>query len=175
MIAKMTIATISQLAGPRRYVGSGGFLPGRLFARDLPFDFIIGAPARHIVNDAPIETAISTLLAIDTANRLARKASRHANRLKMYHSGIFSTHRDQRFLITCPGFHSVADHPALASSGLAINGATRPLRRYKRRWKIECLFAWLQDFWRLVVRWDRKLTIYQGFHLACLLITLSQF
>jgi len=52
----------------------------------------------------------------------------------------------------------------------------RKLRRYKRRWKVERTFAWLQNFRRLVVRWDRKLTIYRGFfHLACLLITLRQF
>jgi transposase len=29
----------------------------------------------------------------------------------------------------------------------------RPLRRYRRRWKIERLFAWLQSFRRLVTRW----------------------
>jgi transposase len=52
----------------------------------------------------------------------------------------------------------------------------RKLRRYKRRWTVERTFAWLQNFRRLVVRWDRKLTSYQGFfHLACLLITLRQF
>ncbi len=30
----------------------------------------------------------------------------------------------------------------------------RPLRRYCRRWKIERLFAWLQNFRRLVVRYE---------------------
>ena len=28
----------------------------------------------------------------------------------------------------------------------------RPLRRYRRRWKVERLFAWLQNFRRIVVR-----------------------
>jgi transposase len=52
----------------------------------------------------------------------------------------------------------------------------RKLRRYKRRWTVERTFAWLQNFRRLVVRWDRKLTVYQGFfHIACILITLRQF
>ena len=32
----------------------------------------------------------------------------------------------------------------------------RKLRRYKRRWKIERLFAWLQNFRRLVVRYEYK-------------------
>jgi len=30
----------------------------------------------------------------------------------------------------------------------------RPLRRYRRRWKIERFFAWLQNFRRLVVRYE---------------------
>ena len=33
----------------------------------------------------------------------------------------------------------------------------RPLRRYKRRWKVERLFAWLQNFRRLVVRYEYHL------------------
>jgi transposase len=31
----------------------------------------------------------------------------------------------------------------------------RRLRRLRRRWKIERLFAWLQNFRRLVVRYER--------------------
>ena len=51
----------------------------------------------------------------------------------------------------------------------------RKLRRYRRRWKVERTFAWLGNFRRLVVRWDRSLTIYNGFfHVACLMITLRQ-
>jgi transposase len=49
----------------------------------------------------------------------------------------------------------------------------RPLRRYRRRWKIERTFAWLGNFRRLVVRYERSLPMYNAFfHLACLLITL---
>ena len=52
----------------------------------------------------------------------------------------------------------------------------RKLRRYRRRWKVERTFAWLQNFRRLVVRWEREIQIYQAFfHLACILITLRQF
>jgi transposase len=51
----------------------------------------------------------------------------------------------------------------------------RPLRRYRRRWKVERTFAWLGNFRRLVVRYERKLKMYQAFfHLACVLITLRQ-
>ena len=52
----------------------------------------------------------------------------------------------------------------------------RPLRRYKRRWKVERLWAWLGGFRRLVVRYDRNLDSYLGFlYLACTLILLRRF
>lgn len=47
----------------------------------------------------------------------------------------------------------------------------RPLRRYRRRWKVERLFAWLQNYRRLVTRWEYKIENFLGFvHLACLLM-----
>jgi len=49
----------------------------------------------------------------------------------------------------------------------------RKLRRYRKRWKIERTNAWLQNFRRIQVRYDRILTVFQGFfHFACLLIAL---
>ena len=49
----------------------------------------------------------------------------------------------------------------------------RVLRRYKRRWKVERLFAWLQNFRRLVTRWERKAENFQGFvQLGCIIILL---
>lgn len=49
----------------------------------------------------------------------------------------------------------------------------RALRRYRRRWKVERTFAWLGNFRRLVVRYDRSLLMYNAFfHVACLIITL---
>ena len=49
----------------------------------------------------------------------------------------------------------------------------RELRRYRKRWKVERTFAWLSNYRRLVVRYDRHLKMYQAFfHLACVLITL---
>jgi transposase len=47
----------------------------------------------------------------------------------------------------------------------------RPRRRYRRRWKIERLFAWLQNFRRLVTRYEHSLDNFTGMvHLACALI-----
>lgn len=51
----------------------------------------------------------------------------------------------------------------------------RPLRRYRRRWMVERLFAWLGNFRRLVVRYERHALNYLGFvHLGCVLILLRQ-
>jgi transposase len=47
----------------------------------------------------------------------------------------------------------------------------RALRRYRRRWKVERLFAWLQNYRRILVRYDRFLENYLAFvHLACIVI-----
>ena len=49
----------------------------------------------------------------------------------------------------------------------------RRLRRYRRRWKIERLFAWLQNFRRLVVRYERYAENFLGMlYLACCIILL---
>ncbi len=49
----------------------------------------------------------------------------------------------------------------------------RKLRRYRKRWKIERTNAWLQNFRRIQVRYDRIITVFQGFfHCACLIIAL---
>lgn len=49
----------------------------------------------------------------------------------------------------------------------------RPLRRYRRRWKIERLFAWLFNFRRLVVRYEYHAENFQGFvHLGAIVILL---
>ena len=45
----------------------------------------------------------------------------------------------------------------------------RKLRRYRRRWKVERLFAWMHNFRRLVTRWEYHIDNFLGFvHLACL-------
>jgi transposase len=53
---------------------------------------------------------------------------------------------------------------------------SRKLRRYKRRWRIERLFAWLGNFRRLVVRYERRVENYLGFvRLGCIVILLKVF
>jgi transposase len=50
----------------------------------------------------------------------------------------------------------------------------RPLRRYRRRWKVERLFAWLQNYRRILTRHEYHLENYLGFvQLGCILILLN--
>jgi transposase len=52
----------------------------------------------------------------------------------------------------------------------------RELRRYRRRWQVERLFAWFHFSRRLVIRYERKAINFLGFlHIACSLILLRQF
>jgi len=51
----------------------------------------------------------------------------------------------------------------------------RVLRRYRRRWKVERLFAWLQNFRRLVVRYEHRADNFLGMvHLAIVIVLLRR-
>lgn len=51
----------------------------------------------------------------------------------------------------------------------------RALRRYRRRWRVERLFAWLFRFRRLVTRFEHKSANFLGFlKLACIIILLRR-
>jgi transposase len=52
----------------------------------------------------------------------------------------------------------------------------RKLRRYKRRWKIARLFAWLNKFRRILTRWEYDDRRFTGFvHLACYMILIRRY
>ena len=71
------------------------------------------------------------------------------------------------------GITLIAPHRENRSKPATQDG--RGLRRYKRRWKVERTFAWLGNFRRLVVRYDRSTTIYEAFfHIACFMIVLRR-
>lgn len=49
----------------------------------------------------------------------------------------------------------------------------RRLRRYRKRWRVERLFAWLKRYRRICVRWERKAANFLAFvHLGCIVILL---
>jgi len=71
------------------------------------------------------------------------------------------------------GIELIAPHRWNRSKPRTQDG--RALRRYRRRWKVERTLAWLGNFRRLVVRYDRLITIYEAFfHIACFMIVLRR-
>ena len=71
------------------------------------------------------------------------------------------------------GIEFIAPH---RSTRRNITQDGRPLRRYCRRWKIERLFAWLQNYRRLVTRYERHVENFLAFvQLACIVILSRQF
>ncbi len=65
--------------------------------------------------------------------------------------------------------------PARKNNRKATHQDGRKLRRYKHRWIIERTNAWLQNFRRLAVRYERSVTVFKALvHLACALICLNR-
>src|SRR5215218_6003082 len=66
------------------------------------------------------------------------------------------------------GIEMIAPHRSNRVKSLTQDG--RRLRRYARRWLVECFFAWIQWRRRLLVRWEFYPQNFLGFvQLACLL------
>jgi len=71
------------------------------------------------------------------------------------------------------GIEMIAPHRKNRKKAKTQDG--RKLRRYKRRWKVERLFAWLQNFRRLVVRYEYKDENFLGMaQLGCIIILLRK-
>jgi len=71
------------------------------------------------------------------------------------------------------GVEMIAPHRSGRRKTITQDG--RPLRRYRRRWRIERLFAWLQNFRRLVVRYEYHLNNFPAMiQLGCILILLRR-
>lgn len=69
------------------------------------------------------------------------------------------------------GIEMIAPHRSNRTKTITQDG--RPLRRYRRRWKVERLFAWLFNFRRLVVRYEYHAENFLGFfNLGCAIILL---
>jgi transposase len=72
------------------------------------------------------------------------------------------------------GIELIAPHKANRVKPATQDG--RKLRRYRRRWKIERLNAWLQNYRRVLVRHEHIAENYLGFlHLACIILLLNVF
>jgi len=121
--------------------------------------------ASDIASATPHEvTLIEPLL----ANRLLRKCSRRL----IYDAAADSDPlrarlRLRRIDLICP-------HRSNRTKAPTQDG--RKLRRYRRRWKIERSISWLQNFRRLVTRYEHYAHLFHGFvQLACLMIVIRRF
>ena len=80
---------------------------------------------------------------------------------------------DQR-LWTERGIEMISPHKRNRRRAPTQDG--RPLRRYRHRWKAERLFAWLQNYRRLITRHEYHAENFLGFlHLGCLCILFRHF
>ena len=69
------------------------------------------------------------------------------------------------------GIELIAPHRSNRKKPRTQDG--RKLRRYRRRWKVERLNAWLQNFRRVATRFDYHVENFLGFvHLGCIKILL---
>jgi transposase len=74
------------------------------------------------------------------------------------------------------GIELIAPHRLVRNRRNAPTQDGRPLRRYRRRWKVERFFAWLHNFRRLTVRWEYHAANFLGLlRLACAMILLRSF
>jgi transposase len=125
-----------------------------------------GAPvAVHVASASPHET---TLVAPTLAARFTEEAPQRLIGDRAYDSDPL----DEQLLEQ--GIEMIAPHRRNRKRPKTQDGRT--LRRYKRRWKVERLFAWLQSFRRIQVRHERHAENYLGFvQLGCLIILLRTF
>lgn len=83
---------------------------------------------------------------------------------RAYDSDPLDEHIEEKY-----GTRLVAPHKENRKKPKTQDG--RVLRRYANRWKIERLFAWLQNYRRVVIRWERHLCNYEAIvQIACLSI-----
>jgi transposase len=132
-----------------------------------------GVPlACHLASASPSEVKLleRTLDNIDVIEAEDEDAPPHPKRL-ILDRGYDSDPLRER--LAGRGIEMICPHRRNRKRAKTQDG--RKLRRYKRRWKVERTFAWLGNFRRLVVRYERTLRMYRAFfHVACLLITLRQ-
>jgi transposase len=118
--------------------------------------------AIHAASASPHEVTLvgETLLQSFTAERPARLIGD-----KAYDSDPLDAE------LAVKGIELIAPHRRNRKKSATQDG--RKLRRYKRRWKVERLFAWLQNFRRVATRFDYHVENFLGFvHLGCIKILL---
>lgn len=120
-------------------------------------------------------------LAIDTMS-----ASPHESRLvQRLFAFMLTTDKPQRIIgdkaydsdrldqeLAEQGIEMIAPHRANRKN---VTQDRRALQRYRRRWTVERTIAWIQNFRRLCIRWEKSTTLFQGMlHLGCTMLLLKE-
>jgi transposase len=121
--------------------------------------------AVHVASASPGET---TLVDATLAQRFLRALPTRLIGDRGYDSDPLDRHLADRF-----GIELISPNRANRRTRTQDG---RPLRRYRRRWKIERLFAWFHNSRRIVTRWERHPDNFLGMiHLASAVILLRAF
>ena len=119
--------------------------------------------AVHVASASPHETK---LVAPTLEQRFLSEIPARLIGDRAYDSDPLDAQIRERF-----GVQLIAPHRRMRSHAATQDG--RVLRRYRRRWKIERLFAWLHNFRRVVIRWEYYPDNFLGMvQLACAVILL---
>jgi transposase len=119
--------------------------------------------AVHVVSASPNE---ATLVEPTLQRRFLRETPQRLIGDKAYGSDPLDQRVREHF-----GVDLIAPHRWNRSKPVTQDG--RVLRRYRRRWKIERLFAWFHNYRRLVTRWEYHPDNFLGMvQLACAVIVL---
>jgi IS4 transposase len=104
--------------------------------------------------------------------RFVRRVPRKLIGDRAYDSAILAKELQRRRIeLVCP----IRDGTSARRKSTARSQDGRTLRRYRKRWRIERLFAWLLRFRRLVTRWEPKAENFLGFlQLGCIKILLRR-
>jgi len=119
--------------------------------------------AVHVVSASPNE---ATLVEPTLQRRFLRETPERLIGDKAYDSDPLDQRVREHFRVEL-----IAPHRWNRSKPITQDG--RVLRRYRRRWKIERLFAWLHNYRRIVIRWEYHPENFLGMvQLACTVILL---
>jgi len=141
--------------GPTRR-GKGSKIMAISDGHGLPVAVLVASASPH--ETKLVETTLERRFLAETPERLIGD--------RAYDSDPLDAQIRQRF-----GVELVAPHNSTRSRKATQDG--RVLRRYRRRWKIERLFAWLHNFRRVVIRWEYYPDNFLGMvQLACAVILL---